>query len=263
MPRQSYRVQFASGDGRHQLAGIVDRPEDSDAPVAVFSHCFTCNKDLKAIVRISRALSESGIAVLRYDMTGLGGSEGDFSDTHFTTNLADLRCAIGFAKEQLGPVCALIGHSFGGAASLAIAGMNEVDSLKSLITLAAPSDTKHLADLMLRMNPAIESSGQGEVEIGGRKWTITNQMLDDFRSHDLTKIIPNIQVPTTLIHSPADQTVAFDHALRILSLIRGSDSSASASLVCPPDADHLLTKQKDWEFVAKIIDASIHHSCAP
>ncbi len=195
--RRSYRVKFPGGTrtgGRvNQLAGIVDRPaEVAAAPVAVFSHCFTCNKDLKVIVRISRALAAAGIAVLRYDMTGLGGSEGHFSKTNFSTNLADLEAAMRFAERELGHVTALIGHSFGGAATLAAAS-NHANETSAVVTLAAPSDTQHLAELLSRIDPRIEREGVGEVEIGGRRYQVNQQMLSDFRSHELTAMIPKVR----------------------------------------------------------------------
>lgn len=271
MPRKSYRVKFAGGAG-FDLAGIIDRPDQDQTeqhqnssdigppPVAVFSHCFTCNKDLKAIVRISRGLAEQGIAVLRFDMTGLGGSDGDFSLTNFTTNAADLRAAIQFAGSEIGPVTTLIGHSFGGAVSLFIAGQPEVENpeaenpearLAAVVTLAAPSDTKHLAELLVAKNAEIQSAGSGEVSIGGREWTIRRQMLEDFRQHDLPSVIPKIAVPTMLMHSPVDKTVSFDHAIRIMGLIQNSlDEAPPVSLVSLQGADHLLTSQpKDIDFV--------------
>jgi putative redox protein len=249
--RQSYRVQFPGGSG-FPLAGIVDRPSDAAvAPVAVFSHCFTCNKDLKAIVRISRALAVAGIAVLRFDMTGLGGSEGDFSQTNFSSNLADLAAAIQFATAQLGPVQAIIGHSFGGAAALATAGRGTAPDLRSLITIAAPSDTLHLADLLQRLDATIAASGKGTVTIGGIHWTITRQMLEDFRSHDLPRMISAVQVPTLLFHSPQDRTLSFDHAVRIMGLIQNSPAGPPpASLLVLHGADHLLaTDQADIDLV--------------
>ncbi len=264
--RKSYRVKFPGGtesSGRiNQLAGIVDRPDDvDDPPVAVFTHCFTCNKDLKAIVRISRALAEAGIAVLRYDMTGLGGSDGDFSNTNFSTNLADLNAAIRFASQQLGRVAALIGHSFGGAASLAVASSAQ-PSPAVVITLAAPSDTQHLALLLARKDPRIEKTGVGHVEIGGVRWAITKQMLEDFRAHELTALIPRVQAATLLFHSRVDETVGFDHALRLMSLIQGSQrSTAPVSLCTLADADHLLVDPDDLTFVAAMSAAFIHRYC--
>lgn len=277
-PRRSQRVRFPGGNG-FELAGIVDLPAIAGAaaadaaavagprrlpvgmPLVVFSHCFTCNKDLKAVVRLSRALAEAGIAVLRYDMTGLGGSDGDFTHTDFTTNLADLRAALAWAAAELGPVTGLLGHSFGGAASLAIAGdaASLPRSVGGIATLAAPSETKHLATLMVRMNAAIESEGRGEVEIGGRRWTIRREALSDFRSHRLEEAISRIAVPLMLLHSPVDRTVGFDHALRILQLasVRPDDATRPAvSLVALDGADHLLAENPaDLRYVAEVLAA--------
>ncbi|MGB7327239.1 MAG: alpha/beta fold hydrolase [Rubripirellula sp.] len=267
METTSYRVKFDGGSG-HALAGIVDRPTDQDPSlVAVFSHCFTCNKDLKAIVRISRGLAAHGIACLRFDMTGLGGSDGDFSHTNFTTNLADLSAAIAFARDELGQVDALIGHSFGGAASLAMAGnASASDSPKAVVALAAPSDTSHLAALLSLMNPAIETDGFGDVNIGGRTWTIRREMLEDFRSHDLPAIIPKIKCPSLLLHSPVDRTVGYDHAVRIMGLIHSSPESDSgvASLVTLSGADHLLVNNShDIEFVTNTAAAFLLRYARP
>ncbi len=280
MTRTSYRVQFDGGAG-FGLAGIVDEPlpsaveiashSHSPSPVVVFSHCFTCNKDLKAIVRISRGLAARGMRVLRYDMTGLGGSDGDFSRTSFTTNLNDLRAAIRFAEERLGPVTSLVGHSFGGAASLALAGnlalgneSSSMTSIRSVVTLAAPSDTHHLATLLSAMSPAIEQDGIGEVVIGGVRWSVRREMLADFRSHDLPKLIAQIRLPVLMFQSPEDKTVGFDHALRIMSLLQSaSGGRGSASLAVLPGADHLLSNSPaDIDYVAEASVAFIRRYAA-
>lgn len=279
--RRSRRVRFAGGNG-FELAGIIDLPPeagpDADtaatashgrwaadlpagSPLVVFSHCFTCNKDLKAIVRLGRALAGAGIAVLRYDMTGLGGSDGDFSRTDFSSNLADLRAAITAAQAQLGPVTGLLGHSFGGAASLALCGDPAAlpSSLGAVATLAAPSDTRHLAELLGRKNPAIQSEGQGEVEIGGRRWLIRRKMLEDFRRQRLEPLISQIAIPLMLLHSPVDRTVGFDHAVRIFqlaSLSRQALVAGPVSLVALDGADHLLAENPaDLSYVAGVLSA--------
>ena len=263
MSRSSNRVRFPSGSGV-SLAGIVERPVDRDSvAVAVFSHCFTCSKDLKPIVRISRRLAECGITVLRFDMTGLGESEGDFSSTSFSSNLRDLQGAVAFAAEELGPVSVLLGHSFGGAASLAlasrVASLEMLRSLRAVVTLAAPSDTGHLAALLSRMDPAIDRLGIGRVSIGGRGWSIRREMLEDFRQHDLPSQIAKVTLPTLIFHSPADTTVGFDHAIRIQSLIQGAAGENMASLVALPGADHLLIDDpRDLEFTASATAAFIH-----
>lgn len=283
--RRSYRVRFEGGSG-FALAGIVDRPTlegDDDVttarlpyPVAVFSHCFTCNKDLKAITRISRYLAESGMAVLRFDMTGLGGSDGDFSDTSFSTNLADLAAAIRFADNSLGTVTALIGHSFGGAASLAIAaGMPLrhgspplLDDLRhklaAVISIAAPSDTKHLADLLQRMNPAIQSDGMGDVTIGGFTWSIRREMLEDFRAYALPDYLNRVRSRVLSFHSPVDQTLGYDHALRIASLVEDEHGLPGCSLITLSGADHLLAKHAaDADYVAQVSACFLRRYAVP
>lgn len=262
-PRRSERVRFPGGNG-YELAGILDLPSDpaSGAPVVVFSHCFTCNKDLKAIVRLGRDLAARGVTVLRYDMTGLGNSDGDFSKTDFTTNLADLRAAVAYMLGAFGRVTGLLGHSFGGAASLAYAGeiADKRIPLGAVAALAAPSDTQHLANLLARRNPAIEGSGQGMVEIGGRPWLIRRQMLDDFRRHRLEDSIAKISVPLMVLHSPVDETLGFDHALRIMQLAGSARDNPNepfpVSLVALDGADHLLAQNADdLSFVAGLLAA--------
>ncbi|MEO1526616.1 MAG: alpha/beta fold hydrolase [Planctomycetota bacterium] len=258
------RVKFAGGHEGVELAGIIDAPtfRPPDGPVAVFAHCFTCNKDFKATVRISRALAACGVSVLRFDMRGLGGSSGRFADSNFTTNLEDLAAAIRFARSELGEVTALLGHSFGGLAALVTASKaSDSDAtlplaeLGFVATLAAPSDTHHLATLLLRLAPTIESEGVGTVTIGGISWEIARQMVDDFLSHDVTVALPKIACPVLLMHSPEDQTVLFDHALRLMSLIQQRESAIHpVSLVSLDGADHLLVKNsRDLEFAAGVL----------
>ena len=283
---KSYRVQFDGGIPGVTLAGIVDRPRDwkptidnEVQPVVVYSHCFTCSKDLKATVRISRALARAGIAVLRFDMMGLGGSNGEFADSNFTTNLADLSSAIRFAKSELGPVTGLVGHSFGGIASLVTAsnafdcsGQGEkkcqiepdLSQLGFVATLAAPSDTLHLATLLSRKNPRIESEGSGDVSVGAFRWMIRKQMLDDFRRHDVTDKLAQLSCPVLLLHSPIDEVVGMDHAIRLMTLIQANRSNDRSmlnpvSLVSLPGADHLLANEKsDLTFVARLLAAWCH-----
>lgn len=224
-------------------------------------------------MRISRALARQGVAVLRYDMRGLGGSGGRFQDSNFSTNLDDLSAAVAFARRELGAVTGLVGHSFGGIASLVAAATRpreEFEDLKKLgfvATLAAPSDTQHLAKLLLRMNPAIESNGEGEVSIGGVRWTVTRQMIEDFRSHQFADQLRNLACPVLLMHSPDDETVHFDHAVRLFQLIQQPadiaaerrNAANTASLISLPGADHLLSQEpSDLQFVANLIASWSH-----
>ena len=255
MARTSERVSFAGGSG-FQLAGIIDLPDAQPKASILFTHCFTCSKDLKAIVRIGRGLAEFGYLVLRYDLTGLGGSEGDFSQTNFTTNRADLRAAAEFLEQNYSAPQFLIGHSFGGACSLSMA--DELSSVRGILSLASPSDTSHLADLLQRMDPSIVQTGTGEVTIGGRTYQVTKQMLDDFRAFDLPAKLRRLTKPTMLCHSPEDETLRFDHALRLYGLLTqraGDDNTppAPTSLVCLPKADHLLVNNPaDIPFVTSL-----------
>ncbi len=258
--RRSQRVTFAGGSGA-QLAGIVDLPSDAPQAMAVFSHCFTCSKDIKATVRIARALAGAGFGVLRFDFTGLGDSEGQFADSNFTTNRADLLAAIRFTTANFAAPSLLVGHSFGGAACLAVA--EQVASVRGVCTIASPSDTHHLAALLERMNPQIAQTGEGDVNIGGRTFHITQQMLDDFRSFDMAHTLDHFTKPVLIFHAPGDETLRFGHALRLLkSLTRGTseraesyhDTHSLASLISLPGADHLLTNRPgDVEYVASMI----------
>lgn len=266
METSARRVKFASGRDGVELAGIVDSPtaRPDGGAVAVFAHCFTCNKDFKATVRISRALAAHGVSVLRFDMMGLGGSNGRFSESNFTTNLNDLAAAIRFASTELGPVTAILGHSFGGLAALVTASRAKtgdpslpLDDLGFVATLAAPSDTMHLASLLVKLAPSLETEGVGTVTIGGISWEIEKQMVDDFRSQRVTDELPNVACPVLVMHSPEDQTVAFDHAIRLMSLIQQSGPRIQpVSLVSLDGADHLLVKNsRDLEFASSVLAA--------
>ncbi len=238
------------------LGGIVDLPEDPPRASVVLTHCFTCNKDLKAIVRIGRGLAEQGFLVLRYDLTGLGNSEGDFAQSNFSANQADLVAAVEYLSTTYQPPSFLIGHSFGGACSLSTA--EQFPSVQGIISLASPSDTHHLADLLERMDPEIPAKGIGVVRIGGREYVIRQQMLDDFRRHDLSEKLRQLTKPVLLFHSPEDETLGFEHVLRLFSLLSQrapTDSEAPpVSLMCLPGADHLLVKQPaDIPFVVDTI----------
>ena len=243
--RKSTRVRFANGRGQ-QLAGILELPPHPRG-FALFSHCFTCTKDLKAIVRISRRLADHGLGVLRFDFTGLGESEGDFSATNFATNRQDIAAAAEFLRASHQPPQLLIGHSLGGAAALASA--PSLPSVQAIATIAAPSDTVHLAELLARMNPAIDSDGEGLVTIGGLAHRITRQMLEMLRQTDFAERLGAVRVPLIVFHSPTDETLAWEHAERIFHGVRGP-----RTLVTLDGADHLLVAHPgDVQFVADLI----------
>lgn len=259
--RPSQRVTFDSGLG-HRLSGIVDLPLEDPKAFAVFTHCFTCTKDLKLIVRISRGLAEHGFGILRYDSTGLGNSDGEFSQSNFTSNQSDLRAAVQWMSEHFSSPLFLIGHSFGGATSLSIA--QELPSVLAVASLAAPSDTAHLASHLERMNPEISRQGSGEVVIGGTRHLVSRQMLDDFRSFDLPASLRQLSKPVLLFHSPEDETLGFEHAQRLYQLLtsRKTDDPApcATSLICLDGADHLLTRNpSDLSMIVRFLAAWFDH----
>ena len=245
------RVQFDSvseGQPPVSLAGIFDLPEDSPRATAVFAHCFTCTKDIKAIARISRLLSRHGIAVLRFDFRGLGASKGVFADSNFLTNLDDIRAAVAFISNEIAPPQLLIGHSLGGAAMMATA--PEFDSVRGLVTLAAPSDTTHLVQTLLRLNPAIGTEGQGDVVIGGMTHHVKQQMLNVLQDFDLPDRIKQLKIPHLIFHSKADQTVSLKHAHNLLEWTGGPKL-----LVGPGESDHLfIDNPGDVKMIADFVN---------
>lgn len=250
MPARRATIETPAGE---TLAAIVETPDTAAIATAVFAHCFTCTKDLKAIVKISRRLAENGIAVVRFDFRGLGGSSGVFSESNFETNIEDLQSACRWANDNVGPAQLLIGHSLGGAAVMASA--MDIPSVLGIATLAAPSCTAHLADFLSKSNPDIDRVGQGEVVIGGITHTISRQMLDSMRQFDLKAKIESIDKPHLILHSPSDATVKFEHASRLLEW-----SNGCTSLIKLNDSDHLLlSRRQDVNDVADFINVWTRH----
>ena len=248
----SSRINFMNAAGK-RLAGIMELPSptttgnEQPETIALFAHCFTCTKDLKAIVRISRALAKRNIGVLRFDFTGLGDSEGNFADTNIESNLEDIQSASHWLEENHQAPSLLIGHSLGGAAMMA--SVESIPSSRALATLASPSCTQHLAEFLGNQNPEINSTGSGTVTIGGRTHTIKKQMLDSLRNFDLKERIQRINVPHMILHSPADETLDFRHAVDIFEITAGAKS-----LVTLVDSDHLFANRfNDTTYVADLI----------
>ena len=265
MPRQSERVVIP-GDAGPDLAAIFERP--AGAPPRgwiVFCHCFTCSKDLKTLVRVCRGLAEASWATARFDFAGVGQSGGVFADTNFDTNLRDLDTVCRHLEGLGHPVDFVAGHSFGGvAATYAAAKWLEggVRTCRGVVTLAAPSNTAHLADTLAAMNPRIETDGYGEVTIGGMNFEIGRQMLENFRSHDYRVELLDARrggaVPHLLLHSLADETVDYSHGTRLYNLLRvptGNPASHDVSFVTLPQSNHLLTgSPSEVEEVVRLID---------
>ncbi len=241
MPSQRY---FVTNERGHQLAVIVEQPETQPKLFGMFSHCFTCTKDLKAIVKISRKLASHGMAIARFDFTGLGDSSGDFSETNFETNIADILSISGWLAETFEASQLLMGLSLGGAAMMAAS--QQIPSAAGIVTIAAPSDTRHLAEFLVKQSPEIESEGTGTVIIGGRRHTLKPQLIASLRNRDLQPDMAAIKAHHLILHSPQDETLSFRHAEQIFQLTGGIKS-----FVTLDGADHLLMNQPgDVDFVA-------------
>ena len=240
------RLVFKSATGQ-RLAARLDSPDNGKpSAYALFAHCFTCNKSYKAIAHVSRAMAAAGIAVLRFDFTGLGESEGDFADTNFSSNVADLIAAAEFLETEFQPPKFLIGHSLGGAAVLQAA--DRIPSSVAVVTIAAPSETTHLARLLVATKPDIEARGEAEITIGGRTFTIKKQLLDNLGHTQMQETIHQLNRPLLILHSPGDQTVSIDNAAQIFQAAQYPKSFVSLD-----GADHLLSEPNDSLYAGSLI----------
>jgi len=247
MKTRTERLQFQGALG-DVLAARLERPEEPVA-YALFAHCFTCTKDLKPVTRISRHLAENGIAVLRFDFTGLGESEGDFADTNFSSNLDDLVAAADFLREEFEPVRLLVGHSLGGAAVLAAA--HRVPECRAVATIAAPSSTGHLHDRLRKKTPDIQPEEPIGIELAGRTIHIRKQLLDDLQEHKLTDAINSLDRPLMIFHSPIDKEVGIEHARKIYEA-----AQHPKSFIALDQADHLLlSDERDARFIGEVLAA--------
>jgi uncharacterized OsmC-like protein/fermentation-respiration switch protein FrsA (DUF1100 family) len=241
------RFQFTGSDGQ-QLSALLDLPEREPLAYALFAHCFTCGKDVLAAKRIAVALAAKGIAVLRFDFTGLGSSEGDFANSTFSSNVADLVLAADHLRETRKAPAILIGHSLGGAAILAAAG--QIPDAKVVVTIAAPSDPAHVTGLFADRIDDIREHGNVEVSLAGRPFRIKREFLDDIAEHGLMTHIAKLHKALLVMHSPTDDTVGIDNATRIFVAAKHPKSFVSLA-----DADHLLTGKRDAAYVADVIAA--------
>jgi uncharacterized OsmC-like protein/fermentation-respiration switch protein FrsA (DUF1100 family) len=243
----SERFQF-TGEGGHQLAAALDLPEHEPLAYALFAHCFTCGKDVLAASRIAAALAAKGIAVLRFDFTGIGSSEGDFANSTFSSNVADLVRAANHLRETRKAPALLIGHSLGGAAILAAAG--QIAEAKAVVTIAAPSDPEHVTGLFKEQIEDIRKQGKIEVSLAGRPFTITREFLDDIAEHGLMARVTTMRKAILVMHAPTDDTVSIDNATRIFLSAKHPKSFVSLA-----GADHLLSQKRDSAYVADVIAA--------
>lgn len=230
------------------LAARLDLPASPPLAFALFAHCFTCSKDTLAASRISAALTGRGFGVLRFDFTGLGSSEGDFANTNFSSNVADLVAAAAWLRDHHQAPKILIGHSLGGAAVLAAAA--QVPEAVAIATIGAPFDPAHVRHLLQSATAEIEAAGEAEVTLAGRKFRIRKQFLDDIASHNSRGYIAALRRALLIFHSPRDTTVDIENAAHIYAAAKHPKSFVSLD-----NADHLLTRKEDAVYVASVLAA--------
>jgi len=242
------RITFSNSRGE-QLAARLELPEDEQPlAFALFAHCFTCSKDLTAAVYIARALSSRRIAVLRFDFTGLGESEGEFATTTFSSEVSDLVAAARFLEREYEAPRLLIGHSLGGAAVLAAAA--EIPSATAIATIAAPFSPAHVRDLLGEAAGRIEEAGQATVAIAGREFTIRKSLLDDLEAQQPEETLHRLKAALLVMHSPNDEVVGVDNAEAIYQA-----APHPKSFVSLDSADHLLSDRQDSRYAGGIIAA--------
>ncbi|MCF2903509.1 bifunctional alpha/beta hydrolase/OsmC family protein [Octadecabacter sp. CECT 8868] len=239
------RFTFPGHDGG-QLSARLDLPDGPHLATALFAHCFTCSKDIPAARRVAARLAGLGIAVLRFDFTGLGHSEGEFENTNFTTNVQDLVTACAELDKRNMTPSLLIGHSLGGAAVLKAAA--EMDSIKAVATIGAPFDLEHVTHNFAHALPDIMRDGIAEVSLGGRSFRISNDFLEDVAKGELTPAIANLNAALLVLHGPRDATVSIDNASEIFLAAKHPKS-----FVTLDNADHLLSNAEDAEYAADVI----------
>ncbi len=243
----STKVSFGNLQGE-TLAGILEIPAGTVRGYAVFAHCFTCSKNTLAATWISRALADQGIAVLRFDFTGLGESQGDFSSTNFSSNLQDILAAAHYLQQHHAAPSILIGHSLGGAAVLAVA--QQLPGVKAVVTIAAPATAAHIRHLFSDSYRELQQQSSVLVNLGGRNFTIRRQFIDDLEQYNTVEHIQSLDKALLVFHSPVDDTVSIDEAGRIYSAARHPKSFVSLD-----HADHLLTNPDDSHYVAQVLSA--------
>ena len=242
------KVRFRGAEGQ-ELVGILELPLDGHPrSVALLAHCFTCGKDMGAGRNVAQALVSRGIAVLRFDFTGIGESEGDFGETSFATNIEDLVAACRFLREEVGEPELLVGHSLGGAAVLHAAG--RLPGVKAVATVNAPFDPHHITHLLQEERQAIEEQGEAVVSLAGRSFRITLDFLRALERTEPEEVVQELRRPLLVFHAPYDPIVGIDNATQIFVSARHPKSFISLG-----EADHLLSNPRDATYVGDTIAA--------
>ncbi len=246
MPATKQKVEFTGSQG-NALAGLLETPADKPHAYVLFAHCFTCGKDIAAASRVARELVSRGFAVFRFDFTGLGSSDGDFANTNFSSNIQDLVLAASFLRESYEAPSLLIGHSLGGTAVLNAARL--IPETRGLVTIGSPASAEHVAKQFACDIESIERDGEATVSLAGREFTIKKQFVDDIREHQHTRL-NDLKLATLVMHSPIDNVVSITEAEKIYVAARHPKSFVSLD-----NADHLLSRKTDANYVAETIAA--------
>ncbi|MCC5912999.1 MAG: alpha/beta hydrolase [Balneolaceae bacterium] len=233
MPNKQIQFEGSQGD---KLSAKIDLPEGEYSSCALFAHCFTCSKNLRAVGNIAKALNKKGIAVFRFDFTGLGDSGGKFEDTNFSSNIDDLINASKYMEDEMSAPEILIGHSLGGAAVIQAA--SKIESSRAVVTIGAPSDPTHVQKHFESKRDEIEESGSAIVKLAGRPFRIKKQFLDDLEKSKMDKQMENLGRALLVMHAPLDDTVGIDNAAHLYKMAKHPKSFISLH-----GADHLLTDE--------------------
>ena len=244
---QSKNITFPNAEGQ-SLAGILDLPAGEPVAWALFAHCFTCSKNLKAAKHISRSLVDAGIAVLRFDFTGLGQSEGAFGETTFSTNVDDLVAAASWLADKYRSPDILVGHSLGGTAVLQAS--RHLPDTVAVATIGSPADPGHVTHMFADSKQTLREDGVAEVRLGGRPFLMKRAFLDDLERHDLPNSISGLRKALLVMHAPLDDVVEIDNASSLFAAAKHPKSFVSLD-----DADHLLTREEDSTYVGQVLAA--------
>ena len=234
------------GDAGQELAARIDLPNSDIKSYALFAHCFTCTKDIFAAARIAKTLTQNDIAVIRFDFTGLGASEGDFANTNFSSNVEDIVAAANFMREKFKAPSILIGHSLGGSAILAAA--EKIPEARSVVTLGSPADVAHVAHNFKGDREKIMRDGEADICLVGRPFKIKKQFIEDIEGVKLQRHVNSLKKALLVMHAPLDETVGIENAEQIFSWAKHPKSYVSLD-----HSDHLISRKEDAEYAGNVI----------